>query len=166
MFEQIELRNHGIKVYLDHMINVQSKQLADSHLPMLVSEADLDNLETFLEKKLIPEATKMIEREVSIGVPCGRIVEVFGPELRFVISLELTNRFINEHLGQCILREYMAKEDKDNKDTPIYYLRTVELMCKVTKQFFFIKLEKVFVDNQLEPLIERLDQSFRELFQV
>ncbi len=56
---------------------------------MVIEFNDLDALQTYFIELFIPQATELIAKEVRIGVPSGRIVDIMGTELRFATSFKL-----------------------------------------------------------------------------
>ena len=62
-----------------------------------INESTLTELEDFFQKKFMPSAVEMIRDEVKVGVPSGRIIEIIGPEHRFMMSRLLLNKFLVEY---------------------------------------------------------------------
>ena len=76
-----------------------------------INESTLPELEQFFQSKFMPAAVEMIRDEVKVGVPSGRIVEIIGPEHRFMMSRLLLNKFLNEY--QKLIKGYL-KHDYEN----------------------------------------------------
>ena len=50
----------------------------------------------------------MISNEVKVGVPSGRIVDIIGPEHRFMMSRLLVNEFLSEY--QRLIFGYLKRD--------------------------------------------------------
>lgn len=88
----------------------------------------------------------------------GRIMEVFGPDLWFKISLDLFNRFMKDKYKKFI----MEALDTEGKSTE-YFLGILEYVIEETRSFFLILKENVFRANNLD-LEAETDNIFSLLF--
>ena len=80
----------------------------------------------------------MISEEVKVGVPSGRIVDIIGPEHRFMMSRLLINKFIDEY--QKLIMDYLKH---DFGDKYLLKLHMVKLIIQATRHLFFFKLSPV-----------------------
>ena len=102
----------------------------------------------------------MISREVSVMVPTGRIVVIIGSDQRYMTSLRLITRFINDYYRKLIY-QYLRR---DFGQDAAFQLETTELIIGATAHFFFEELGQVLIEQKLEPIIETLEHSFKEFF--
>lgn len=115
-------------------------------------------------KDFRPKATEFLQREVRIGVPSGRILDVMGSELRFVTSCQLIQRFLEEYYFTMV-RDLLDNEATLAADeTKVLQLKCIEVIVKQTKEFFFSDLRAVIARNHLQPVLETLDSIYVELF--
>lgn len=77
----------------------------------------------------------MIESEIKIGLTSGRIVDVLGPEHRFMISRLLLNEFLAEY--QALINGYLKRDFAEAKS---FHLEMVALIVKSTRQLFFDRI--------------------------
>jgi hypothetical protein len=108
VFACLDMRNQAAQVYLDNMIKVQAPQFCGSMRSAVMSEEDLEKMRGMFSE-FIPKATEFLSREVRVGVPSGRIIDVMGTELRFVTSCQLIQRFIDEYY-RALIRDLLENE--------------------------------------------------------
>lgn len=140
------------------MINQQAPKLGGAFRPVVIEENDLHALQVFFIELFIPQATEFIAKEVRVGVPSGRIIDIMGSELRFATSFQLIQRFLNEHYATMI-REVLERERirKIPKEGDVLLLKSIQIVIDSTKRFFFDNLLQVIVSNKLQPILETLD---------
>ena len=147
------------------MIKQQAPNTGGSYRPVVIEFNDLDALQTYFIELFIPQATELIGKEVRIGVPSGRIVDIMGTELRFATSFKLIQRFLNDHY-RGIVRQILERESIRKKPGgDMLLLRSIQIVIDATKRFFFETLLRVIVQNKLQPILESLDQIYKELFE-
>lgn len=122
----------------------------------VLSEEDLKRQQDFFDE-FIPRATEFISKEVRVGVPSGRILDVMGNELRFVTSCQLIQRFVNEFY-RTLVRDLLENEATLSvQNGKILMLRSVALIISASKKFLFETLKQVIERNKLQPVLETLD---------
>jgi hypothetical protein len=122
----------------------------------VLSEEDLKRQQDFFDE-FIPRATEFISKEVRVGVPSGRILDVMGTELRFVTSCQLIQRFVNEFY-RTLVRDLLENEATLSvQNGKILMLRSVALIISASKKFLFETLKQVIERNKLQPVLETLD---------
>jgi hypothetical protein len=122
----------------------------------VLSEEDLKRQQDFFDE-FIPRATEFISKEVRVGVPSGRILDVMGTELRFVTSCQLIQRFVNEFY-RTLVRDLLENEATLSvQNGKILMLRSVSLIISASKKFLFETLKQVIERNKLQPVLETLD---------
>ena len=80
----------------------------------------------------------MLTNEVKMGLSSGRIIDVFGPEHRFMISRLLLNEFLDEY--QFLINEYLKRDFGDQK---MFQLKMASMIVQQTKDLFFHKLTHI-----------------------
>ena len=124
-----------------------------------MSASTLTELEQFFQSKFIPSAVEMINNEVKVGLPSGRIVDVIGPEHRFMMSRLLINKFLDEY--HTLIKGYLEHDFGSNY---MIKLQIIKDIIQATRHLFFFKLSPVLQNQKLEPIIEKLDQCFFQYF--
>jgi hypothetical protein len=109
VYASLDMQAQAQQVYLDFMINEHAPNAYGQWKPVVIEENDLPALQTFFTEIFIPACTEMIAKEVRIGVPSGRIVDIMGHDLRFVTSFQLIQRFLTEHYN-ILIREFLNRE--------------------------------------------------------
>ena len=136
VYHKLDQFEEGIQVYLNYIVEKRAPELEGEQLPMLTNRDELPELRTFLYDHLIPQATQMISKEVSVMVPTGRIVVIIGSDQRYMTSLRLITCFVNEYYRKLIYQYLRRDFGKDDA----FQLETTELIIRATAYFFFDKL--------------------------
>ena len=156
VFSSLDMKTQAQQVYLDQMIKVQAPHVCGSMRSAVLEEKDLEKLQNTL-KDFIPKATDFIQREVRLSVPSGRILDVMGTELRFVTSCQLIQRFLDEYY-RAMIRDLLENEATlAVPNGQVLQLKSIEIIVRQTKKFFFEDLLGVVVRNKLQPVLETLD---------
>lgn len=149
VYAHLDMQSQAQEVYLNFMIKHQAPNVGGSYRPVVIEFNDLDALQTYFIELFIPQATELIAKEVRIGVPSGRIVDIMGTELRFATSFQLIQRFLNEHYRE-VVRQVLERDSirkKPNGD--MLLLKSIQIVIDATKRFFFENLLRVIVQNKL-----------------
>lgn len=138
IYERLDKLDEGVSEYLHSVIRqfmVQYKLLEKSP-PVCKAKNSLPELQRFFQEQFIPDAIVMIEGEIKIGLTSGRIVDVLGPEHRFIISRLLLNEFLAKY--QELINGYLQREFAT--DAKSFQLEMVALIVKNTRQLFFDRI--------------------------
>lgn len=109
IYASLDMQAQAEKVYLDYMITQHAPTIYFAWRPTLQNGDELESIKTFFDVTVIDQSTDMIAKEVRIGVPSGRIIDVMGSEVRFKTASQLIYRFLNEYY-RGVIREYLDRE--------------------------------------------------------
>lgn len=162
IYQRLDKLSDGKKQYLDTVIRqfeVQFK-LLEKAPPICQHRSDLPDLARFFHEVFTPSAVAMISNEVKVGMTSGRIVDVLGPEHRFMMSRVLINDFLI-YYKQAFVKKYLKRDFGEDQ---MFKLEMVKLVIEETKHLFVNRLGPVLIDQKLAPILEKLDASFFKFF--
>lgn len=134
-------------------------KLLEKAPPICHHRSDLPDLARFFHQVFTPSAVAMISNEVKVGMTSGRIVDVLGPEHRFMMSRLLVNEFLIQY--HELIERYLTRDFGEDE---MFKLEMVKLVIEETKHLFINRLGPVLLDQKLAPILEKLDASFFSFF--
>lgn len=142
VYQQLDKLDEGVQEYLNTVIRqfMVQFELLDKAPPshQNLRTSSLPELEQFFQSKFIPSAVEMINNEVKVGVPSGRMIDIIGPEHRFMMSRLLINKFLDEY--NRLIQGYLKH---DFGTEYLLKLQVIKLVIQATRHLFFFKLSPV-----------------------